>query len=300
MKTFGQLQNEVARNLSATNSTYKDTQVRDFLNAAYQDIWERAEWPSLMSTATVTVAANANTFVLGKKQYVAVRVYQGSTYNLIQRSLSDHMDETFDASTGTTGDDVTHLGDVGVLVDLSSSQIPKVKSSSASDTTQVVFLKGTTSTGAVVGETVTLSGTSPVAFANTYTSIESVSKGANTVGVITLTDNAGTTTLATIDPQETSPRYGKYRLGTTPATSTDYTVVQRRRFLPFLHTYDTPFMEMDEALRLGAEWRGWREARQFDVANLTRAMFVEELDRLVSREIVNDGSIEVWSPIYRA
>ena len=92
-------------------------------------------------------------------------------------------------------------------------------SSSASDTTVVVKIDGLDSLNTLIGEEVTLTGTTPVTTVNSYSKILGRGLSAYPVGIITITSNGGLITNAKISPRDRQGMYPKVVLYPTPQGS---------------------------------------------------------------------------------
>jgi hypothetical protein len=77
--------------------------------------------------------------------------------------------------------------------------------SSTTDTAQVTFFGNVS--GYPDSETITLNGITPVATTKSFTSIERITKDATTAGRVTITANAGTTTIAVLPVGDTANAY---------------------------------------------------------------------------------------------
>ena len=99
--------------------------------------------------------------------------------------------------------------ETGFTASLAADDTIQVLSSSTSDGSGFsVRLVGRNTSGIVIGETLTLNGTTAVTSTNTFDSgsLMRVSKSANTTGVITVRRTTGATTLIQMAPTEASPR----------------------------------------------------------------------------------------------
>lgn len=95
----------------------------------------------------------------------------------------------------------------------------RIKSSSASDTSQKVTITGRATDGTnefEVTEEQTLNGTTNVSSTYTYVEIYDISKSASTVGYVTVKDSTSTYIYSLIDPYREKSEYQKWRLWPTP------------------------------------------------------------------------------------
>lgn len=83
-----------------------------------------------------------------------------------------------------------------------SASVLSLVSSSASDVTSyIVNIQGLNGSNILVNESVTLTGTTPVATTNSYTKVLALSKNLNTNGTVTITSNSGGVTNVVIAPK---------------------------------------------------------------------------------------------------
>lgn len=118
--------------------------------------------------------------------------------------------------------------------DASDSGVLKIKSSSASDTTQKVTITGRATDGTnefEVTEEHQLTGTTAITSTYTYNSIYDISKSDETVGYVSVLDSTQTYAYSIIDPYRGRSEYQKWRLWPTPdsADTIKYTGYRRPR-----------------------------------------------------------------------
>jgi hypothetical protein len=304
MLPFGQLKNEVARKLSVpVGGDYANTQIRDFLQRRYRHLWDIQNWPATLELVTVTVAANANFFVLPKRYETALALLNNTSrgdtndFSLVEFARRNLQDTT---DTWPAVSELAPMQTFGVEVQPAATSVITVLSSSSSDTSKQIFVRGL-SGGEVRTEVITTNasnGTTTVNGSISFTEIQAVSKlSVPTAGVITI--KAGSTVLGTIAPAETSPQYKRYRVTPTGATAQTLTVVAKRRFVPFANNADVAVVDMDAALIHGATADGWMEHRQYDMAQSEESAFMQAYDQLVARELNLAGHVETWGPVGR-
>jgi hypothetical protein len=112
---------------------------------------------------------------------------------------------------------------VGVDEQPSAASVITAVSSSASDTTQKVLIKGLVG-GYTDTEELSLNGTTPVNGSKSFTEIYAVTKSAETVGRVTVTSNAGSVTNVILGTQDRTIRLRKVRLYPTPSSAVTITV----------------------------------------------------------------------------
>lgn len=312
MQPFQVLCDRVARYVQQPiGGAYASREVTQFINECYREIWDMAWWPQTITLPTlITLPANTNTFALPKNVQSVLRAYNGDATTSTSRgeirvlAISDFVDATkLRESIYQTLVEISGFGTSGVQNDPATAQAIKVSSNSASDNSTAaidVYVKGEDGSGEIVGESIRLNGTSAVASTKSYAKLYNVSKTANTVGEIIITDNAGTTTCATIGPFESSPQYARYRSNYTPTTNTTFTIIGKRRFVPLVDKADVTFCDMDVAIVNGAVARCWFESKELALFDVAHKRYQAALDELRRRELGEDAALEVMAPQVRA
>jgi len=266
-----------------------------FIQERYRRIWDADNWNDLVgNTYLAPIAANGNSFVLPKQYGAVVKAYNAATGGPI--SIKDFITFGDDAFTIVTNLNPTNdfttmarMASQGVFTQLTAPQNVKVVSANAGDTA-TIWISGTDINGEVLGETLTLNGLTPVVSSLTYKAITTISKTLiPTKGIITITDNTGNA-LGTLGQWETSPEYRVYRLNGNTSQSSTIQCIVKKSFVPMLHTFDVPFMEMDDCLIFGATADAWREHKQLDLAIKADADFEEAMALLKDKEFEEEGS----------
>lgn len=307
MLTLGHLINRVARNVQVEpTDRYASVQIVNFLNQVYQQVWDAELWPYTKEEYTATVTANTDKFVLPKRYADIIRAWDASSgvpVRVLDIESVIEMDVDNSGNASAVRYEMAPTGQTGVLNQLSSASIIKVSSSATADTSVEIYVRGIDASGNAIDETITLNasdGTTVVSGSISFTTVVAVAKGTvPTSGTITLTDNAGTTTVATISPTEKSPIYRQYRLSYTPVTALSVDLLCKQRFTPFLNNLDVPFMEMDNALIAGATALCWDEMRNPELARQWEARYQNYLSELRQRELNQSGQVELMVPHMR-
>jgi hypothetical protein len=170
-------------------------------------------------------------------------------------------------------------------------------SSSASDTSQTVTIRGVVS-GEIDVEEVSINGTSAVSTTKSFSSILSVSKSAVAAGRVTLTSNGGVVTNVVLAPQEKTTRLRKIRFLPTPDAV--YTVIFKHFAKPTVLTVryeDTEipsrwdYIVEQYAFALALQAKGKEQAEEF-VAQMQLADKMLEAD-MASEEAESSETILV-------
>jgi len=196
--------------------------------------------------------------------------------------------------TGTT----THYAiiDRTVLAQPSSASTISVVSSSTSDTSQKVFIRGFDTNGYEDYEEVTLNGTTPVASSGTYVRIKQISKSAVTVGTVTLTSNSGAVTNAVLSRPMLDYRIKIMRLIQIPASVFTVECNYIPGFLEMTQTYDYPLVDCADVLEAGATADALRYKRQYQKASDHDIIFEKRLANLVFNNEAQPNKIQLFAP----
>src|SRR3990167_4483865 len=104
-----------------------------------------------------------------------------------------------------------------------------------------------------------INGITAVVSANTYTSIEAITKSATSVGIFTLTSNAAAVTVARIAPTELDMRVLKVRLFLVPDAAIAITWIAKKHPIRLVNAEDQLMIRMDSAVIAGATALALRE-----------------------------------------
>jgi hypothetical protein len=165
-------------------------------------------------------------------------------------SLQDYrlLDPDATSTTGTPSHYVP-IGKVAVAVQPSDASELFVKSTSAADTTQTVYLKGLITGGYMRSASVTLTGTTAVSLSTaitTWIEVTDIYMGASAAGTVTLLEDSGAgTELARITIGAVRPRYYAFYLWPTPASAITYYVDYRRELVDLANPTDEPALPTD-------------------------------------------------------
>jgi hypothetical protein len=289
MLTLGALQQKVAQNLQITSSQfYREVQITNFINHTYQRIWDEAVWPSTQLPVDLTILAGADLLTLPKQYDFIIRPYNRTTgYGGSLLDGASYGDQNLTVKIGLVrlgSFQLTPKGVGSVEAQPASPSLIYIRSSSAADSGIEVAIKGTDANGEIQTEAIISNGTTNVASALTYTTVENVAKMQTpTAGNFIVTDGAAAT-IARISSWEQSPKYRSYIVSDVATTDTDVTALVKKSFVPFLSTFDVAAFDCDNALENGATARGWAEHRQSEKAGYYENLFQNDMAVLMGRE----------------
>jgi hypothetical protein len=203
----------------ATNADVTAFMVQVAVQRAVNRVWNSRKWTFKKRQSTMSTVAD-------QAEYVFPKVV-GETYSILSqdsdgvgKSVDVYPEETIDQKVpdpqASGWPKILGISDeLGVETQPSSASVISVVSSSSSDTTQIVVIRGVVS-GETDVEEVSLNGTNAVSTTKSFSSILAVSKSATSVGRVTLTSNSGVVTNVVIAPQEKTTRLRKVRFLPTP------------------------------------------------------------------------------------
>lgn len=177
----------------------------------------------------------------------------------------------------------------------SASQL-SIVSASASDTTQVVYIKGLDTNGYETYEEVTLTGTSAATSTYTYSRVHLISKSAATVGAVTVTSNSAAVTVAIFSREQLEHRCKVIRLILVPNSSIVIELNYIQRILPMTQDYDYPIIDCGEVLEAGACADAWRFKRQFGKAADMDVIFEKRLANLQFDYESQPNKVQTFKP----
>lgn len=231
--TFGEMKDQVAREIQDASSTRRPTIVGDALNRVYQEAARRFRWPSLSRARekAVTAVADESFLYLDKDvaQLYFLRNGDLGTEVIHQAIESFFRRQGLELDNGGTIWTYSDAGESGKKADIDSAEALTISSSSASaDNGKAVLVHGIVS-GDELFESVTLPGAGGINTSNSFSEIYAVSIDGSQSGVITVTGNTSGTEYATIAPGERTAKYRKIRLGMTPSSGTTITYYYKKR-----------------------------------------------------------------------
>lgn len=169
-------------------------------------------------------------------------------------------------------------------------------SSSASDTSQTVYIKGLDTNGYEDYETVTLTGTTPAVSTKSYTHIMMISKSAVTAGTVTLTSNSGAVTNAVISRQMLDYRVKLMRLVQIPSGSWTIEINYQQRENELNQDGDYPIVDCYDCLEAGATADALRYKRQYAKAADFDVIFEKRLANLAYAYEASPNKVNLFNP----
>lgn len=277
-KDFNTLKTNVGKNVMDT-STSMASIIGVYLNNRYFDLLRRVNWQSIDDDYSFSTVAGTKDYVLPYNFGKEIYVHDSTNKSQLDRmTLQEWIDKYYDAESDQAAPTKYIILDQTVRDQPSSASQLSITSSSTSDTTETVRIKGIDSNGVELDESVTLNGTSAQTSANTYSEVLAISKSDATVGRVTVTSNSGTVTIALLSPSVLESRATVMRLYPVPSTVCTIKAPYIVKPTPLSNSYDYPIIDCADIIEYGATADAWRYKRQFAKAN--------EFERLYEKFII--------------
>lgn len=260
-RTFVNIVSNIGSNIQDTSSPMA-TIIKRLVNDAQTEFVRRANITLIDDDYSFDSVAGQEDYILPDNFEKEIYVYDSTNKIALERwDLQRHLQENI-AAVATAG-----LPDKYMVLfkpaqkQPTSSSILTIVSSSASDTSQVVYVRGISS-GVEVGESVSLNGTTNATTTNSYTEIMSISKSANTVGKVTVTSNSGAVTVAVFAPWALVYKVKCMRLHYIPSSVITIKAPYHMKPSTLVNDYDTLCIDADDIIEKLATSYAWRYKRQ--------------------------------------
>lgn len=244
--TFKDLQDQVLNWLDeADNTTTTRTNVKEALNQAHQERLMQYRWPHMIwdRAETITMVAAQRLYSL-HQEYNRPLYFrnQGTGEMLIETPRRNIDAENTDWDNDTDTNRFVLAGWQTVKAQPTSASVITVVSDSASDnsSTYNITVRGVDSNGAVVTNTITPNGTTPVAGTQSFVKILSIVKTAATNGTLTFTSNSAAVTVLSLTASEYARQYRQLELLYQPTAGDVIEYKFYRQPLKMTVDYDIP------------------------------------------------------------
>lgn len=298
MLNFSEIRTQVQNLIERPDSAFQ-SKIDGFINSTYRYIVGMRPWLALLRPLEVTTTAAQNYIITPQWVDKIIDIYQTETPSIIalQRFYTNLSRNLGSLTQQDVPTNAYPMGEIGIKVALPSNGTITIESSSASDTTPIITVRGYNTSLLPISENITLNGTSAVTSSNTYVSTEGYepkfSKDSDTIGFVTI--KRSSTTIAELSQDERDSRYKKWKLWPIPKGATTLYLTVKKKTFTLERNGDTPELECDNCLILGAFARSLQEKRQMGKANqvwgkvdanghYTSGTFMAELEDLISRE----------------
>lgn len=277
--------------------------IQNYINDRYREVKQRLAIVDIQrSDYTFTTSAGTEDYVLPQDFLREYSVVDKTNKRQLSRIDSQQVADNYNWGLDEQGVTSHYL-----VLDKTCNKQPtsastiSCVSSSASDTSQTVYIKGLDTNGYEDYETITLTGTTPVASTKSYTHILMISKSSVTAGTVTLTSNSGAVTNAVISRQMLDYRVKVLRLVQIPNGSWTIELNYQQRENELNQDGDYPIVDCYDCLEAGATADALRYKRQYAKAADWDVIFEKRLANLVYSYEASPNKVNLFNPkTYRA
>lgn len=208
----------------STDTSSEAYKAQACVRRAVKRVWNAKQWSFKYRNFTFDTVASQEAYLLPRLVGEVYGLKSSASPYSMSVIREDDFDKYVPNPTSEGNPQFARLFEmVGVDEQPSSASIVTVVSSSTSDTTQKVLVKG------LVGsyldtEELSLNGTTAVNGAKSFSAIYAVTKSAETVGRVSLTSNAGGVTNVVLGTQDRTVRMRKLRLYPIPSAAVTISV----------------------------------------------------------------------------
>jgi hypothetical protein len=302
--TFSNMVTRAGRKIQRTDTAYK-TKLKDWANERYERLYNRYFWNELFREKLHTLISGQDYLILPVGVTNPLYLSDRSNAVLIRKVGVQNFQKRYLANLASQGVVLNWAswGYSPVALQLSTADTIEVLSSSTSDTTQKVYLRGYDTNGQELDESITLTGTSAAASTNTYTAfsitdpttgLSMVSKDGDTVGSVTVREATSDTVLGRLGPKERALRHRIIRLHNVPSAADTIYIGYKEPIRKLINDGDVTQFPCESILVHGMFVDALKEQRQFQRAaaerNTVEAM-IGELLLSQERDEESDDSI---------
>lgn len=295
-KSFTTMKSNVGGNIQDTSSDML-TKIGVYINDRYEEVRKRIKH-ALTSYAradyTFSTVAGTEDYVLPQDIGEVISVIDKTNrIQLVGLTVSDWIDKNYSAIDTQASVNNYVIFDSPVKAQPSASGVVSVVSSSASDTTQSVYVRGLDADGVETSESITLTGTSGANGSISFSRIIGISKSAVSVGNVTVTRDA--VTLSVLAPNALESRFKIMRMVSIPSSVIVVEIQYLQKFLPLINAYDYPLIDCGDILEAGATADGWRYKRMNAKAQDWEAIYEKKLANLAFDQESRIGKVNLFN-----
>lgn len=277
-KKFSDIYANVGTDVQDTSTAFQ-TITKRYINQRYFTILRTVNWEVINSAFSFSTTAGTQTQALpedfGKELYArdttnGVELAKGDLSELV-RAYPDGL-----TTSGTVERYAIYTD--AVQAQPTSAAVVSIVSSSASDTTPTVFVRGIVSSYEATEE-ITLNGVTAATSSASFSSIKGISKSGTTVGAVTVSCNSQT--MAVLPPTIHESRYKVMFLHYNPSAVITIAMPYIISPAPMSDDDDYPVLDVADLIEIGAKADAWRYKRQFQKAQDMEGLFERELQRFI-------------------
>lgn len=293
-KTFTIIRSNVAGEVYDTTSAML-SRIENYINMRYMEILRRVNFNAYDYDHSITTVVGQSDYPLPLDFGKCI----GAVDTTNSRELSELVSlesnfRNYPSELTTTGNPYNYvILDSSVMVQPSSASVITAVSSSTSDTTQKVLVRGIVSNYETT-EQITLNGTTAASTTLQFTSIKGISKDGNTYGAITVT--AGSQTLAIMPPKVLLSRYKICRLWYTPNGVYTIKFPYLISPLPLIEDDDYPIIDCEDIIEVGAKADAHSYQRREATANKYESLFESKLANYIWSKENNPNQVKQFQP----
>jgi len=294
-KTFLDIINNVGTEVQDTSSAFQ-TILKTYINKRYFQVLRAINWEKIRRDYTISTVASTQEYLLPDDFSKAVNVRDTTNGNDLSETDYGKICQDFPNEVTTNGTIARYyITEDACMAQPTSASVIAVKSSSASDITQTITIRGIVG-GYETYEAVTLTGTTSANSTNSYTRIKGISKSAVTVGNITLTSNSAAVTIAVLPPKITTAYYKKIGFHYVPNGVVTVAVPYYIKAMSLVDDYDYPIIDIADLIESGAMADAWRYKRQFAKAGAFDVIFASQLAEFIWGEENKPNRVTQFAP----
>ena len=272
--------------------------IQNYINDRLKEIYSRMKLQGyIRADYSLTTTSGTEDYVLPQDFDTELTVLDTTNKRALTRIDIQQNVAGFSSQINDTGTTTHYLIlDKTTITQPTSASTISVSSSSSSDTTQTIFIKGYDSNGYEDYESITLTGTTPVVSTKTYSRLKTISKSAATVGTVTLTSNSGVVTNAVLSRQMLDYRIKVIRFVQIPNQAMVIEINYIPGFMELNQAYDYPIFDCTDVLEAGATSDGLRYKRKFAEAADFDIIFEKRLANLIFNYEAQPNKVQLFSP----
>jgi hypothetical protein len=278
-KSFSVIKGNVGAEIIDTSTTFA-TILGKIINRRYFQILRAVNWQNINYSYTFNTVAGTQRYALPDDFSKEISCADTTNDTVLNKTTLDELVRNYqDLDDSGTVQRYAIIEDC-VKAQPTAASALAIVSSSASDTTQTVLVRGIVS-GAETYESVTLTGTTPANTTKSYTRIKGISKSAATTGYVTITSNSAAVTNAVIPGETLETRYKLALLHYIPSSIYTISMPYVVSPLPLSQDYDYPVIDVGDLIEIGALADAWRYKRQFTKAQTMEILFNQQLQEYI-------------------
>jgi len=295
-KSFSVLKTNCGTEVQDTSTSFA-TILGVFINRRYFQILRATNWKNIKPDYSFPTVASTQNYALPDDFGKEIACTDVTNKLSLTKCDLEELYRSYAEALTTTGSVERYViyDDVVKAQPTATSKL-NIVSSSASDTAITVHIKGISSSVEVY-ESVTLTGTTAVDSANSYTSIKSISKSAASVGYVTVTSNSATVTNALIPRETLETRYKLIKLHYVPSTVATISLPYIMKPTPLSQDYDYPLLDIADLIELGSIADAWRYKRQSTKSQQYELLFQQGLQDYMFEMENEPNKITQFAPV---